>query len=309
MVDAQGQERWSVARRISAKQLFVDAQGRAAVLGADDVVTLHAADGAALATLPLLEHVEPALVSWGTAGRVWDDTLAGVLEDGWLALEGRGATLVFAPDGSPSATFDPEPLLRRHARAALGAARDALRARDEGWQEPWALVAIGWARVVGRYRLEDAVDRLDDLSERPLRVHTMTYAGSGPRSVGDDPTLLDRWALDPVRQAVHLARLRCGRESALATLQLGRRGPGTSTEWFEAEPCGTPTEVPLGARPSEVVAALGAPTTVGTDPITWRYAWLRASAPVMTDLRWSEGGVVDVTTLPLPAPHPRGLFA
>ena len=305
-------ERWSVKHDVYAKQLFAADDGSAAVLGADDVLTFYDAEGAVGARVPLLQIVPAELVSHTTAGRSWDDYLAGTFGDGVLVVDGRGVEpLAFTPDGA-RVSANADAILRARAVASLTASVEPLRERNEGWQEPWVCVAIGWARVAAR--LQVRADALDELAALPLRIHAYTSAGLRAKRSEDDPILLDRWALDPLRQAVHLARLRLGIESSLTTLMIGRKGRMLSTDWLETERPDGWTEglasIEKGTTPSGVVADHGTPTHVDShDQITWSYAWLREGQPVSTNLTWGDRGVAGVETVPLPPPTPRGLVA
>lgn len=306
-------ERWVIERQVSPKQLFVDDDGRAAILGADDVLTFHDPKGAELASVSLLEQIDASLVSFSTAGRSWDDYCAGTFGDDLFVLEGRGAApLVFTPEGE-RCDSDADAVLRRRARSVLAEAFEALRTRNEGWQEPWVFAAIGWARVVSGFRI-DAADALRDLASLPLRIHAYTSAGLRAKRFADDPILLDRWALDPLRQAVHHAQLRLEIASHLTTLKIGRKGKMLSTDWLETERPSDWTDaleqIELGTTPSSVIADHGLPTNVeSSGTLTWSYAWLRRSEAVTTDITWGEQGVERIETIPLPEPTPRGLVA
>ena len=306
-------ERWSLTRDVSPKHLFVADDARAAIVGADDVLTFYDAGGAVRTTVSLLGIVDEELLSWSTAGRSWDDYLAGSFAEALFVLEGRGIPpLAFTPEGERSEA-DGEPVLRSRAPTVLEEALEALRKNNQGWREPWVFAAIGWARVVGRLQI-DATDVLRELGELPLEIHGYTSAGLRGKRVGDDPILVDRWALDPLRQAIHLARLRLGIDSDLDTLKIGRKGKMLSTDWLELERPDDWTEglehIQPGATPSSVVADHGLPTDVSSSPsITWSYAWLRTGEPVSTNLTWDKSGVASVQTIPLPEPTPRGLIA
>ncbi len=318
---------WTHARKGSAaKQLFASNDGRAAAIGADDVITFYDPSGTISAEVPLLEQVPEQACTLGTAGRSWDDYVAGTFTSRGpthLVLDGRGcAPLVFDPrtGGRVELPLDEiRRLQRERAQPVLTEALPHLRAVERTSSVPWVLAAIGWARVAASVSDASSIPCIVALGELELSVHgTTTMSLLGVRCP-DDPIYLDRYALDPLRQAVNAALLRLGTGSALVTMKVARRrGLLAMADWIDPvrpqswlSHLDPTSELQAHATPSELVAALGTPMHVerGDDGFVWSYHHLGEGGARTTDVLWGRKGIASVSSGVLPLPTPRGLVA
>lgn len=304
----------------SAKQLFVSDDGRVAVIGADDGLTFYAQDGAIVGRTSLLDLVRPAAVSLSTAGRAWDDYLAGSFAEDRFILDGRGAPpLVF--DACRGAAVEVpmahvREIQRLRARGVLEQALAQLSANEVDARDPWRLAAVGWARVAARTEDVASVEVLERLGALPLTPHGYTLLSLLGIRCPADPVYVDRYALDPLRQATNCALLRLGRSAAsVTTMVCRRRGLLATSDWLELERppdwLAALADLRAGASPSDAVAHLGTPMHVqrSEDAIQWSYHHRAEAGPATSDLVWGRRGLTSCTARPLPPASPQGLVA
>lgn len=332
-------QRWSTpVDRPSPKQLFVADDGTSAVLDAADLLSFRDPDGQLLGETSLIEAVgdghggrrrdgsDDSPVGMTTAGDVWDDYLAGSFlqfeASTHFIISGRGATpLVFDPttlsrvDLSARQIHDAQ---RSRAPQVLAEAANALAgppANEWRGHEPWRMAAVGWARVAGETGAPDAVASLETLARLDMVIAGMTHMPAFPQP--KDPIRVNRYALDPLRQAVHIALLRMGRAPPPGpVMQLARRRGVLAHDWVEYP---TPTDwiealqrVSAGIMPTALVDLVGPPTHVATsqDRVVWSYDFLEADGAKSMDVRWGKKGAEAVSHAgPIPVASPRGRLA
>lgn len=321
----------------SPKQLFVADDGTSAVLDAADVVSFWASGGELIGRVSLLEEVcdgDPLYpapgppdspVTESSAGPIWDDYLAGSFLDfgtsTYFVMSGRGSSpLVYDAAAVSRVEVDEDDIRaaqRTCAPRILAETLKALRARtSDDWRgrEPWRMAAVGWSRVAGETTARDAIPSLQALATLPMAVDGMTYLPGYPQP--RDPFRVNRYGLDPLRQATHAALLRLGQAApAEAVLQLARRRSWFRNDWVAIN---RPTnwtrgleEVAPGIMPSGLVDLLGAPNHIDEykGRIVWSYDYLEADQAMTMDVRWGKPGAEDVARTLMPAASACGRVA
>lgn len=327
----RGELRWrEAAGRFSPQQLFVSDDGCSVVLDARDVLSFRDPRGRPIGELSLIEWLSSDPVI-GASSRIMRTTAGSFVDEYWagsfvtvgsstrFVIDGRGLPPLAIDPSMPSVVELDGPGIREaqreRAASVLAEAAQALALPDSGglgaWT-PWRLAAVGWARLAGRTLAHDAVPSLHALAGLEMVIHGMTTVSV--TRCAEDAILVDQYARDPLRQAVHLALLRMGhRPPAAPVVQLARRR-GSGMDWVTFErPAGwgdAPTRIRAGLQPSQVVELLGAPTHVGCSDgrAVWSYDHWTAHGIRSLVVTWGRAGaeaVELVEGIPEPAQHGR----
>lgn len=328
---------WCVPLTLSLKQVFVSDDGLCATLDAADTLAMRGRDGQLVGQASLLDlacgnwrtgEVAGSSVQHSSAGPIWEDFLAASFERfdslNLFVASGRGeSTLVIDPATMSRVPVNPDAVhraLRSRAPRRLSAAVNAMRDRPTSKHpffhgEPWRLAAVGWARVAGETDARNAVPHLKSLAVQPMHVDGMTWLGWYPQP--RDAIKVNRYALDPLRQATLIALLRLGAAPPpVPAVQLARRESWFRTRWLELpvpEDLTTALQdVSSGATPSELVDRVGPPTHVAQEDgrVAWSYDFQSADGGRTTEVRWSRTGADIVTEAgPIPTASPGGRVA